>query len=419
MSKKKNSGTGQAGTTEKNDILVKVELRESGGLEVKMKSSQDSDVTYLMGKDIERKLSEWEIKNVLVETRDEGGPQYGQHGWVVEARLETALRRAGAFFKESIKTPRQTLNFAYRQTLRKKTKTGLPTSKLFVPGNNPRRILKPTTLEEKNRPGGVILDLKNSVLKEDKDAARTLVRNALLTVDFGNMETIVRINPFNDRGYEDLKEIIPAQPYAIFIPRCEEIEDILDVEEWVVDLERSYGLKDKIYLIAGIQTAKGVMEAYNIAQASERLIGLSFGGEELTEDLGIKRTRSEDEILMYRQMVILAARAAGLDAEDTPYPKTPKYEYFEKELRKFTLRGKALGFVGRKAIHPAQIPIIREIFEKPSEKEVKWAKKAIAAFEKAKKKGQGTTSLNGKLIDRPIVDKAKAVLVKVKKWENT
>jgi len=241
----------QAGTTEKNDVLVKVELRDSGGLKI----SADTKAKEI----IEAITDELRLPNVFVEIQNNEAPD-----WVFRARVEAAMRRTKFFGLPDI--------VPFRIPKEETKKKNLPTSKLFVPGNNPRRILKPTTLEGKNRPGGVILDLKNSVLEEDKDAARTLVRNALLAVDFGNMETIVRINPFNDRGHEDLKEVIQAAPYAIFIPRCEEVEDILEVEERIVDLERAYGLKSRIYLIAGIQTAKGVMEAYNIAQASNRLI---------------------------------------------------------------------------------------------------------------------------------------------------
>lgn len=275
-------------------------------------------------------------------------------------------------------------------------------SMLFLPGNAPNMIINGGVL----RADSVILDLEDSVAPAEKDAARILVRNVLKTVDFG-CETIVRINSL-ESGYceADLAEIVPCAPGAIMPPKSACREDILRLDSMIERLEEENGIcKGKIKLIPLIETALGVENAFEIASACGRVAAIFLGGEDLSADLRCKRTKSGEEILYARGRMVCAARAAGVEVYDTPFTDA----FDDEGLVADAKFAKALGFSGKAAVAPRHVYEINRIFS-PTEAEIAYAKEVMSAIEEAHRLGKGAVSLHGKMIDPPIVERARLVL---------
>lgn len=276
-------------------------------------------------------------------------------------------------------------------------------SKLYMPGNKERYIIKALSLKGIARSDVIILDLENSVAKQEKDTARTLVRKALTYFVFGDIEKTVRINPIADLGLKDLEQIIPAGPDVILIPKCETRWDIFAVEEIISGEEIIRGLKIKIFLAALIETPLGVENAYEIISASDRLVSVCFGAQDYIKELNV--SPDSETVKWAKCRVINAAAACGVQVSDTVFTNLKDME----GLRKATLAGKKLGFTGKSAIHPDQVPIINQIYT-PTEKEILWAKKIVEAYEKAVKKGIGAIEVDGEMVDEPVSQRAKRIL---------
>lgn len=275
-------------------------------------------------------------------------------------------------------------------------------SMLFLPGNAPGMIQNGGAL----RADAVILDLEDSVAPAEKDAARLLVRNALLLLDFG-CERIIRINA-QESGYqeEDLEKIVPCAPEALMPPKSSSAESMRILDEKLTALEEKNGLPvGKIKLIPLIETALGIENAFAIATSSPRVAALFLGGEDLSADLRCKRTKSGEEILYARERLVMAARAAGIDAYDTPFTDA----FDDDGLVADAKFAKALGFTGKAAVAPRHIPAINEIFS-PTKEEIAYAEEVMKAIAEAKEMGKGAVSLHGKMIDAPVVERAKQTL---------
>ena len=275
-------------------------------------------------------------------------------------------------------------------------------SMLFLPGNAPNMIINGGTL----RADSVILDLEDSVAPGEKDAARILVRNALRTVDFG-CETIVRINSLDSEFCEeDLKEIVPCAPGAIMSPKSSRREDILRLDDMIERIEEENHMeKGKIKLIPLIETALGVENAFEIASSCGRVTAIFLGGEDLSADLRCKRTTSGEEILYARERMVCAARAAGVEVYDTPFTDA----FDDEGLIADAKLAKSLGFSGKAAVAPRHVYAINEIFS-PTKEEIDYAKEVMGVIEEAHRLGKGAVSLHGKMIDPPIVERARLVL---------
>lgn len=275
-------------------------------------------------------------------------------------------------------------------------------SMLFLPGNAPGMIQNGGAL----RADAVILDLEDSVAPAEKDAARLLVRNALQTLDFG-CERIIRINaPESGFQEEDLEKIVPCAPEALMPPKSSSAEAMRVLDEKLTALEEKNGLSvGKIKLIPLIETALGIENAFAIATSSPRVTALFLGGEDLSADLRCKRTKSGEEILYARERLVMAARAAGIDAYDTPFTDA----FDDDGLVADAIFAKALGFTGKAAVAPRHIPAINEIFS-PTKEEVVYAEEVMKAIAEAKEMGKGAVSLHGKMIDAPVVERAKQTL---------
>lgn len=274
---------------------------------------------------------------------------------------------------------------------------------LFVPGNNPGMIKDAGIYSQDS----IMFDLEDSVSLGEKDAARFLVYQALSSMDYGDKELVVRINdPATKGGREDLEAIVRTRRAVIRLPKTETAEDMLACEREIARIERESGIEEgSTLMMAAIESAAGVLNAREIACSSKRLIGIALGAEDYVTDLKTSRSPGGIELLFGRSMILLAARAAGIDAIDTVYSDVNNEEGFRAEVELIH----QLGFDGKSIINPRQIKTVHEVYT-PTEKDISKALAVMDAIEEANRKGSGVISLNGKMVDRPIVLRAQRVL---------
>ncbi len=275
-------------------------------------------------------------------------------------------------------------------------------SMLFLPGNTPNMLINGDVLGA----DAVILDLEDAVSPDEKDAARILVRNALGRMGFG-CQTVVRVNSL-DSGLcqKDLEEIVPQKPTALMLPKTATAADIIELDQLVTSLEETHGIPSgTIQIIPLLETAMGVENAFAIASASTRVLGLFLGGEDLSADLRCKRTKEGAEIDYARHRVIVAARAAGVEAFDTPFTDVND----DDGLLADAAYAKGLGFTGKASISPRHVDGINQVFS-PSQAEISYAREVMDIIAEAKRLGKGAISLHGKMVDAPIVNRAKQTL---------
>jgi citrate lyase subunit beta/citryl-CoA lyase len=277
-------------------------------------------------------------------------------------------------------------------------------SVLFTPGNNMRMIHKIPTLTA----DAVILDLEDSVPMAEKDTARVFIRDSL---DFLNTNAVsdiyVRVNGLpTGLTAEDCEFVVQRGLTGIMIPKVESRSEVLEVEKIVEELERRRGLEPgSVVFIPTIESAKGVVNAYEIASASKRVIALGFGAVDFTRDMGVSLSKEGTELFFARSYVAIAARAAGVLAIDTVFT-----DIIDREgLIRDATTAKQLGFKGKFLIHPSQIEPVNRIFS-PSEKEIEYAKRVVQAFKEAEAKGLGAASLEGRMIDIAVYKQAEDLL---------
>jgi len=274
---------------------------------------------------------------------------------------------------------------------------------LYIPGNNPAMIQQ----------GGVygadsiLLDLEDAVALNQKDSARILVRNLFKTTNFYNAEVCVRINhlstPF---GLEDLKEIVPLQPDAIRYPKTETVEELAKLIQIIEDIENENNLPhNKMTIHAMIETALGVQNVFEIAKFSKRVDALTIGGQDLTADMNIASTKDGSGIDLARKMIVMAAKANGIDAIDTVFVDINDEEGLRQEVE----YAKKIGFSGKAVINPRQIEIIHEVYT-PKEEEIRKAYRIVKEFNANKAQGIGVFAIDGKMVDAPVVTRAQYVL---------
>ena len=273
---------------------------------------------------------------------------------------------------------------------------------LFMPGNNPAMVQDAAILGADS----IILDLEDAVSLTEKDSARILVREAIKTIDYSDVEVVVRINPLStDFSKEDIDMISRVKPDILMIPKATE-EDLQEVSRRldIIEVEEGFGEKT-IKLIPIIETAYGVENVYSIIKASERVEAVLLGAEDLTSDLGIRRTKEGNEILFARNRVAVACRAMKVDSVDTPFTDTNDFEGLKKDI----ILAKSLGMTGKASINPRQIETIHSIYA-PSEEELIHAQRVLHAMEQAEEEGKGVFSLDGKMVDAPIINRAKTTV---------
>ncbi|MDL2264298.1 CoA ester lyase [Synergistaceae bacterium OttesenSCG-928-I11] len=276
---------------------------------------------------------------------------------------------------------------------------------LYLPGNNPNMLTRGYLFGS----DGLILDLEDAVAVSEKDTARILVRDILRRGEFGSCEVTVRINGVDtDLWRDDLAAIIPCKIDGIRAPKIESPQTVRDLDEELSRIEAASGIEvghTKIFCL--LETAFGVWNAYDIAKSSPRVAAIIPGGEDLAADLRTNRSAEGTELEWVRRMLIIAARAAGVDALDTVFPRVADDDGLRREVEFI----KSLGYDGKSVIHPNQIPIIHDVYT-PTEKEVETAKKIIQAAKDAAERGLGAVSVDGRMVDVPVVKRAEFTLVR-------
>ncbi|MGB2798823.1 MAG: CoA ester lyase [Dehalococcoidia bacterium] len=275
---------------------------------------------------------------------------------------------------------------------------------LSVPGNRQNMIEKAGSLPT----DVLVLDLEDSVPAAEKANARAMVRDAITGPALKGQRVFVRINSIGSGLMEDdLEAVITPGIDGINIPKPNSADDIKKVEAIVERLEKERGIeKGHIKLTPWVETAKGLINAFEIASASPRIVGIIFGAEDFTLDTGMQRTEGGEELLFPRTMVVVAAKAADVIAIDTPYNN---FRDDEGLIREATL-ARALGFEGKYIIHPSQIEPVNQAFH-PTFEEVEQARRTVEAFEAAEAQGFASTSVDGRMIDIPQANRARKLLM--------
>jgi len=385
----KKTSTGKSGEKIRSDCYFEIKLKNSGGIKINLKSKVSSMYGESINSQIEDMCKFFSIKNAEINLEDSGALPF-----VIAARLELAIKK----LKPGIQ--KEYLPNFNKKNLYKTTKDRLRRSRLYLPGNEPKFFVNAGL----HSPDGIILDLEDSVAPSKKDAAQLIVRNALRSVDFYGAERMVRINQL-PKGLDDLKFIVPHNVHVILIPKCETAEQVKQVEEKTNQLMKEHNIKNEIFYMPIIESALGIIKAYEIASSSKNICALAIGLEDYTADIGTQRTNEGKESFFARSMIINAAKAAGVQVIDTVFSDVADME----GLRQSVVEAKSLGFEGKGCIHPRQIKIVHEAFA-PTLEEIEKAKKIVTAFDEAEKKGLGVVSLGSKMIDPPVVKRAQKTI---------
>jgi len=274
---------------------------------------------------------------------------------------------------------------------------------LYMPGDDRRKIEKSTTLGV----DCICMDMEDGVAANKKAEARAGIAQAMKELDFGKSERCIRINSVGS-GIEkyDLAAALAANPDSIVVPKVESAEQV----KWVSDHIETYELSSNrniggIHLLVGVETAKGIMNLKEIAEADKRLEAIIFGGEDFAASIGAVRTKVATELLYARQAVITACAANDLQAIDIVFIdfKDPEGLRLEAE------QGAGFGFSGKQIIHPNQVSAVQEAFT-PSDSAIEYAQRIVESFESSQKEGRGAYALDGKMIDMPLLKNAQKVL---------
>ena len=257
------------------------------------------------------------------------------------------------------------------------------------------------------KPDSIMLDLEDAVAENQKDAARFSLYHALKEINYRGCERVVRINGLDTPYWEeDIRCSVAGGCDAIRIPKTESALDVQRVEAVVEECEKKYGIPEGHTLImAAIESARGVMKALDICEASERLFGIALSGGDYTKDLQTHITGTGLELMGARQNMIIAARAAGVQCFDTVYTNLDDMEGFRHDVETIHL----MGFDGKSIINPRQINIVHEIFT-PTQKDIIFAEKVVKEIDEKKKLGIGVFTVDGKMIDIAFYDGAKRTI---------
>ena len=274
---------------------------------------------------------------------------------------------------------------------------------LYMPGDDRRKIQKATTLGVDS----ICMDMEDGVAANKKTEAREVIAGAMRELDFGKSERCIRINQIGS-GLEkrDLVAALATNPDTIVVPKVETAEQV----KWVSEHIETYELSSKlnigsIRLLVGVETAKGIMNLKEIAEADKRLEAIIFGGEDFAASVGAVRTKAGTEVLYARQAVVTACAANDLQAIDMVF-----IDFKDEEgLRAEAEEGARFGFSGKQIIHPNQVEVAQEAFT-PSDSAIEYAKRIVESFESSQKEGKGAYALDGKMIDMPLLKNAQKVL---------
>ena len=242
----------------------------------------------------------------------------------------------------------------------------------------------------------IMLDLEDAVAENQKDAARFSLYHALTTIDYGDTEVIVRINGLDTPHWqEDIRVCVAGGADGIRIAKCESAQDVKTVEAATLAAEKEFGVEEgRTLLMAALESPKGILNAYEICTASDRLFGVAISGGDYRKCMQVGVVPGGIEMLAARGQMLIAARAAGVQCFDTVFTNLDDAEGFEAEVR----QNKEMGFDGKSLINPKQIPVVHRIFA-PTQKEIAAAEKIVRAMRENAEKGVGVFTVDGKMID--------------------
>jgi citrate lyase subunit beta/citryl-CoA lyase len=382
------ANAGNAGPKVRSDCEITLEIRQKGGIDIDLRSK----VKTLYGESImslcKEVLDLFKIRHATLTINDSGALPF-----VITARLEAAIRKITNSDQEFLLPMHKENNYS---TSAERTRF----SRLYLPGNNPGLMINAGL----HSGHGIILDLEDSVAPERKDEARILVRNALCQIDFRGAERMVRINQ-GEMGLKDLQYVIPHNVNLVLIPKCENAGQVKQVVAWISEIRRKEKLTKRTYIMPIVESAMGIENCFDIARASEDVVAIAIGLEDFTADIGVQRTPEGTESLFARSRLVLAAKAAGIQPIDSVFSDVGDME----GLKHNVLISKALGFEGMGCIHPRQIRIINQGYA-PDNAEIEKSMKIVMAFEEASKIGLGVVALGTKMIDAPVVARARRTI---------
>ncbi len=379
---------GNTGSKVRSDCEITLELRQRGGIDIdltsKVKALYGDSITSLCI-DI---LRFFKVRNAKVMITDSGALPF-----VIAARLEAAVRKL-------INTDLDFLPELIRENRYSTSADRFRFSRLYIPGNTPGMMINAGL----HSADGIILDLEDSVAPEKKDEARILVRNALRQVDFRGAERMVRINQ-GETGLKDLRSVIPNNVNLVLVPKCDLPDQINIIDREISSIRKKLRIKNPVFLMPIIESALGIENSSGIAKASENVVALAIGLEDFTADLGVTRTAEGRESLYARSRLVIAAKAAGIQPIDSVFSDVADMEALKQNVR----NSKALGFEGMGCIHPRQVAVINQGFA-PDETEIEKSMNIMIAFEEARKNGLGVVAVGSKMIDQPVVLRARKTI---------
>jgi citrate lyase subunit beta-like protein len=276
---------------------------------------------------------------------------------------------------------------------------------LYVPGDDRHKAEKAASLNV----DCICLDLEDGVAANRKDAARAEVANSLNSLDFHGSERLVRLNSLSSGLCPlDLEVILSARPDSLYLPKVNTSSDIRWMEEQIDVFEKTEGITPgSIGLVAGIESALGILSLTEICRASNRLSGLVFGAEDYMADVGGIRTPQGQEMLFARSVLVTCAVAFELQAIDMVCTDIEDEERLLEEARS----GMALGYTGKQVIHPSQVVPVQKAFT-PDPQSIDRARQIVNAYQEHLVIGKGAFVLNGKMVDMPVVKAAERLLAR-------
>lgn len=274
-------------------------------------------------------------------------------------------------------------------------------SVLYMPGANERALAKAATLPA----DALILDLEDAVAPDAKPAARDRVVAAAGSDDYGAREVTIRVNGLGTRWHDDdVAAVATSGAHAIVVPKVDRPEDVHTV---AAALDHA-GAPDDLVIWAMVETPTAVFAARDIATASPRLTAFVLGTNDLVKELQARFVPGRGPLLGALSTVVLAARATGTVVLDGVFNDLSDDEGFVAECR----QGRDMGFDGKTLIHPRQLAAANEAFA-PTDDEVEWAGRVIAAFDEAMAAGRGVVTVDGRLVENLHVDQARRTLAQV------
>ena len=253
----------------------------------------------------------------------------------------------------------------------------------------------------------VMVDLEDSVPPGEKTTARDLAKEWVPILRRGGQRVMVRVNSL-DTGLTrtELEAIVSPDLCGISLGKVESTWNIRDVDRMLGAIEPQAGVEaGSIKIVAWVETAKALVDARDIGTASSRVTALAFGAEDFTNDMGIERSDTGEEVQVTRSLVPVAARAASVASLDSPFVLFQDPD----ALRADAKRARQMGYIGKFAIHPSQLDIINETFS-PSAEEIAYARRIMDAWEKAEAEGRGSLAMDGRMVDVPVVKRAQNLL---------